>query len=194
MPQSLPFVEESDAATNFPSDVQWMARDRADELERQSKLLRNLEKDDVIEHLKRSLRALDTRDQTRYCLEVCHGFLLTSEGFRVKTEEKDGMCRWAYRFPATTECKVFPSTQMKSDLEKIASADPDVIKKRLGANVYWRDCVEWGCICSDAACNDCEMAWVPCCWPFTIPATIIGRVLNCIFGISYGDPRDFSKK
>ena len=190
--QHMMMIKNDDtSSTKFNSDILWDSEQLADNYEHQSKLLRNLEKDQVVNNLKRVLKALETRDNTRYCFSLAGDILLTSNGFRVRTEDKDGLQRWAYRASRSSDRKEIALTILQ-DINSIVSQDPDKVKKRLGANIYLRDYVdqEWIC-CAPSRDPDCPPTACPCFWPFCLPATILASFLDCCYGNQFGDPRTF---
>ncbi|RYE22433.1 MAG: hypothetical protein EOP45_08225 [Sphingobacteriaceae bacterium] len=178
---------------HFDSDIVWDAEHLAQLYEQQSRLLRNLEQDQVVNSLKRVLKALETRDYTRYCFVLSGETLLTSDGFRVRTGDKEGLQTWAYKGERSCDMTCTYKKIMQ-DIKQIVSQDPDKIKKRLGANLYLRDYFDNDCICClPPPSGDCHMAeGMLCCplvWPCCIPITIVSSILQLCFGTAYGDPR-----
>lgn len=192
--QHMLFDDTETVSGHFESDVLWKSEYLADSFEKQSKLLRNLESDQVVTNLKRILKALDKRDNTKYCFVVSDNFLLTCEGFRARTtQEEDGLQRWAYRQTNSGDMKVTCSSIMQG-IKDITSKDPDLIKKRLGANEFIRDYVNKDLICcrtNKCSDNDCLLTFCPLLWPCCFPNTLLACCLQYYFGTKFGDPRRF---
>ena len=91
LPESQYMKVEHDESipSHFDSNIVWDSENLAKAYEQQSRIMRNLEKDQVVNNLQRVLKALDARDDTRYCFVLSGETLLTSDGFRVRTEQKD---------------------------------------------------------------------------------------------------------
>ena len=173
-------------------------------IEKQCKILTNFQTSETIENLKRTISALEGRDNVKYCFVLSNDILLTSSGFRVQTQvfkADEDLHRWQYQRDSSLRGKNIYSVFTK-DIDDLCNSDPDAVKRRLGANVHLRDIVPENCIYDWKCCEQTDpdpccaiKECFCCCYPCFCFSSLLDWYFRYRFGSRYGDPRKlFSNK